>query len=121
MLQHFKYPKLFLRRTKNVYISFIDKELVQTVSKFQPTTINAVHMALKRNDCVPMQVKNLRKCYATMMRKRVEREMVDLLQGRVDGSVFVQHYYRPLMLELKKKVLSAIDPLQKKLLSFVQS
>ena len=119
MLQHFKFPKMFLRNTKNAYISFISHRLIEVASRSVPTTTNAIQMALKRNLCLPVQTKQLRKCFGTMLRKNLEREMIDLVQGRVDGSVFVAHYYRPLITEIRDKVLSATKNLEDELLSFM--
>ena len=76
-------------------------------------------MALKRSD-LPMHFKDLRKAYATLLRKSMEREMIDLVQGRVDGSVFVKHYYRPLIKELRDRVLTATAQLEKELLPLLQ-
>lgn len=37
-----------------------------------------------------------RKVFATYLRnKGIEPEIIDLLQGRINDSVFVNHYYRP--------------------------
>ena len=36
------------------------------------------------------------KVFATYLRnKGIETEIIDLLQGRISNSVFVNHYYRP--------------------------
>ena len=37
MLQHFRFPKLFLRGSKNAYISFIPESLLQLVLEHKPT------------------------------------------------------------------------------------
>ncbi len=37
-----------------------------------------------------------RKVFATYLRNNgIEREIIDLLQGRTPSSIFVNHYYRP--------------------------
>ena len=36
MLQHFRFPDLFLRKSKNAYISFITPELLQLVLETKP-------------------------------------------------------------------------------------
>ncbi|MGP8125692.1 MAG: integrase [Nitrososphaerales archaeon] len=69
---------------------------------------------------MPLQIKDLRKYYATLLRKSMEREMIDLVQGRVDGSVFVKHYYRPLIKELRDRVLAATAELEKELLPLLE-
>jgi integrase len=119
MLQHYKYPQPFLRNTKNAYISFVSSRLIEVVAATPPTTYWGVAMALKRSD-LPMQFKDLRKAYATLLRKSLEREMIDLVQGRVDGSVFVKHYYRPLIKELRDRVLAATAELESELLPLTE-
>ena len=119
MLQHYKYPQWFLRRTKNAYISFVSNKLIEVVAVTPPTTYWGVAMVLKRSD-LPFQFKDLRKAFATMLRKNLEREMIDLVQGRVDGSVFVKHYYRPLIKELRDRVLAATGGLEEELLPLIE-
>jgi hypothetical protein len=50
----------------------------------------------------------------------LEWEMIDLLQGRVDPSAFVRHYYRPLIKELRVRVLTATAELEKELLPLLK-
>lgn len=115
MLQHYKYPQLFLRNTKNAFITFASPKLVELAASATPTTYMGVRKAIQRAG-MPLQIKDLRKYYATLLRKSMEREMIDLVQGRVDGSVFVKHYYRPLIKELRDRVLTATAGLEKELL-----
>jgi len=119
LLLHFKYPAIFLRRCKNAYISFASPSLIQAVIGGEPvhyygmyTMLNKQHLFVRANQ--------LRKNYATMMRKSLEREMIDLVQGRVDGSVFVRHYYRPLIKELRDRVLAGTAELEKELLPLLE-
>ncbi|MHB1868887.1 MAG: site-specific integrase [Nitrososphaerales archaeon] len=119
MLQHFKFPKLFLRRTKNAYISFVSKQLVEIISRTEPKSYLSINSLLKRRG-LPIRIRQLRKTFATHLRKHIEREFVDILQGRVDASVFAQHYYRPQLLPLRKKTLRAIKPLEQGLLVMIK-
>lgn len=48
LLEHFKYKEQFLRRTKNVYISVVSKDLVLNVSNCQPVSDNAINKRLMR-------------------------------------------------------------------------
>ncbi len=45
----------------------------------------------------------------------MEWEVIDLTQGHVDGSVLVKDYYRPLIGELRDRVLTATTDLEKQL------
>jgi intergrase/recombinase len=45
-----------------------------------------------------------RKVFATYLRNQgIEPEIIDLLQGRISSSVFVNHYYRPNINEIITK------------------
>ncbi len=56
------------------------------------------------------------KVFATYLRNYgLEQEIIDLLQGRVSSSVFVNQYYRPNMNEIIiKKIRPALNELMKK-------
>jgi intergrase/recombinase len=60
-----------------------------------------------------------RKVFATYVRnKGVEPEIIDLLQGRISSSVFVNHYYRPDINEIiTKRIGPTLDELRRELLS----
>jgi intergrase/recombinase len=48
----------------------------------------------------------------------IEREIIDLLQGRISNSVLVNHYYRPDINELiTKRIRPVFNKLQRELLS----
>jgi len=115
LLLHFKYPDLFLRRSKNAYISFASPQLIQAAVNSEPVTYFGLYTMLNKAG-LSLRANQVRKNYATLMRKSLEREMIDLLQGRVDGSIFVKHYYRPLIKELRDRVLAATTQLENELL-----
>ena len=58
-----------------------------------------------------------RKVFATFLRnKGIEPEIIDLLQGRISRSVFVNHYYRPDIDEIiTNKIRPVLDNLLKEL------
>ena len=93
-LEHFKYPKLFLRSSKNVYISAVPKELLDEISNSKGISYNALDKRLERAG-LPMRIKQLRSFYATKMREMgLLSEQIDLVQGRVGKSIFLQHYFK---------------------------
>ena len=55
-LEHFKYPKLFLRNSKNLYVSAIPKELLEEISKSSKVSYNAIDKRLDRAE-LRMRVK----------------------------------------------------------------
>jgi intergrase/recombinase len=94
ILEHFKYGDLFLRNTKNVYISIIPKELVQQIANSQPVYYTTIRKHLEKNK-LTLRIKELRSYYATFLRKNgIIAELVDLLQGRIPKSVFARHYLK---------------------------
>ena len=56
-----------------------------------------------------------RKVFATYLRDRgIEPEIIDLLQGRISSSVFVNHYYRP---DINEIITKRIGPVLDKLIT----
>ena len=118
VLRHFQYPELFLRKSKNVFISFLSPRLTETVAKHgSPVTTEGIHMAFVHSR-VKERTTTLRKAFATQLRQAgIPRESIDLLQGRIPRSVFSQHYYRPALKALREQVLNTLQPLEERLLA----
>ena len=96
ILEHHKFPNEFIRRTKKVFISVVDKSLIG-LARNCPVNVsyNALKLMLKRKG-LDMNMYYCRKVFATYLRDEgVAPEIIDLLQGRISSSVFVRHYYRP--------------------------
>jgi intergrase/recombinase len=113
MLEHFRYPKLFLRGCKNCYISFVPEELLKLVLDVKPKIkTDALRSAIKKRG-MKARIKDLRKLYATTLRENgLSEEVIDLLEGRIPQSIFLRHYYKPdLLRSIRKKVLEAITPI----------
>ena len=105
VLEHFKY-KVFLRGTKNAYISFATPDLVTEICNSQPVSYSAVDCRLKRRK-VRLRLKELRSYNNTFMRKNgLISELVDILAGRVPQSVFCRHYLGEDIKALSAQVLS---------------
>jgi hypothetical protein len=94
-LEHFRYPDIFIRRTKKAYISIITKGIIEIATNSGSHSYDAIkRMMWKRN--LDMNMSFCRKIYATYLRmNRIEPETIDILQGRIGKSLFVKHYYRP--------------------------
>ncbi len=119
MLQHFKYKDLFLRRSKNAYISFITSDLLQHTLKNKPLLkYSQVDSALNKRG-FNNQMNKLRKLYATMLRKYLPREVINMLEGRVSEDLFVRCYYKPTLMKVRRKVVRATKPLQNELLQLL--
>jgi intergrase/recombinase len=95
VLEHFKFPEVFMRRTKNAYISIMSDKIAEIVDSLESLSYNSIRLALRRQN-LKMNMSICRKIYATYLRTEgIEQEIIDLLQGRIPKSVFVRHYYRP--------------------------
>jgi intergrase/recombinase len=115
-LEHFRFAKIFIRRTKAAYISLVDKQLLEIAQNVEKTpSYNGLKMALKHRN-LSMQMKYCRKIYASYLRQSagIESEIVDLLQGRVPRTVFARHYFTP-SLEYRDRVTRALVKLRKEI------
>jgi hypothetical protein len=94
-LEHFKYPEIFIRRTKKAYISIVTDSILDLAKQSSVCGYNALRLAIKRRD-LDMNMAYCRKIFATNLRMNgIEQEIIDLLQGRIPKSIFVRHYFRP--------------------------
>ncbi|MGE5556087.1 MAG: hypothetical protein ACM3UY_07505 [Methanocella sp.] len=109
-LMHFQYPE-FIRHTKNCYITFLKPETVAKIADCRPVHYNNIRKKLARHG-LPCHFKDLRSWLATyLLGKGLLREEVDLLQGRIGKSVFMRHYYTPVLRQLGDKTLQALKGL----------
>jgi intergrase/recombinase len=111
MLEHFRFPDLFLRGNKNAYISFVPESVLKLILAVKPrVSSNGLRKALKKTG-LKVRIKDLRKLFATTVRDNdVPEEVVDLLQGRIPQSIFLRHYYKPeLLKDVRERVLKAVE------------
>jgi len=111
VLEHFRFPRLFIRGCKNCYVSFVSEELLTLVLNVKPhVKVNGLRSAIEKEG-LKVRIKDLRTLYATALREKgVSAEIVDLLQGRIPQSVFLRHYYKPdLFRSIRKKVLRTVN------------
>ena len=90
ILEHYKFPDIFIRRTKKPYISILTDSILELAKQASNCGYNALRLAVKRKK-LDMNMAYCRKIFATYLRTHG----IDLLQGRAPRSVFVRHYYRP--------------------------
>jgi hypothetical protein len=106
VLEHFKYGKAFLRGTKNCYISFAPKALIDQISISQPVSSYAINSRLDRKH-IKLRLKELRSYHNSYLRKKgIISELVDVLAGRVPKSVFARHYLGEDMKVFSSQVLA---------------
>ena len=120
MLKHYQFPSLFLRQTKNAYISLVNDQILE-IARNTPKKefyYNALRKKISIRNRLEMNMYYCRKVFATYLRnKGIEPEIIDLLQGRISSSVFVNHYYRPDINEIiTKRLRPVLDELLKELI-----
>jgi intergrase/recombinase len=95
ILEHFRFPSIFIRRTKNAYISIISDLIINTATDCGNFSYKSLKRILKKNN-MQMNMSYCRKIFATYLRiNGIESEIIDLLQGRIPKSVFAKHYFKP--------------------------
>jgi intergrase/recombinase len=121
ILEHFKQldsngKPMFLRNTKNCYLSIIPKEIVQQIAVSQQVYYTTIRKHIEKNK-LQLRIKELRSCYATYLRKNgILAEFIDLVQGRIPRSVFAKHYLKIEDLkELVKTVLAVTATIEEPL------
>jgi hypothetical protein len=116
-LEHFKYGKLFLRGTKNAFISIVSKAMITEIANSQPVSYNAIHCRLMRKK-IPLRFKELRSYQNSYLRKNgIISELVDIIAGRVPKSVFTRHHLGQDMKAFGNTVLGIEESLEKTLLT----
>jgi hypothetical protein len=115
MLQHYRFPALFIRRTKAVYISVVDDSIVAVAQNIRKMhTLEGLKMAIRHSSQF-MRLKYCRKIYASWLHKSgISSDLIDMLQGRIGKNIFLKHYLVPESF-YKAKVLDAVEKLQKEL------
>lgn len=115
-LEHFRYQKLFLRNSKNLYVSAVPRVLLDEISKSTKVSYVAIDKKLNKAN-LNMRIKQLRSYYATTMREKgLLSEQIDLIQGRVGKSIFLHHYFKADPISLSKKILELLPTIQELIL-----
>jgi intergrase/recombinase len=110
ILEHFKFSEIFLRRTKNAYISVVTEQILDLAKLSGDYSYNGLKTMINRQG-LQMQMGYCRKIFSTYLRTNgIESEIIDLLQGRVPKSVFGRHYFRPtLNFEKVRSLIESLD------------
>jgi intergrase/recombinase len=108
-LLHFRYPKLFLRNSKNVYISFVSENLINRIANSSPITYYIIRRRLTHCH-LKTRISELRDWYGTfLLSHSILQQEVDLLQGRLPVEIFIRHYWSPRLKELGNRVFKALE------------
>jgi len=114
-LCHFKYPKLFIRHTKNTFITFITEDLLNEISNSKPLTYTMIYKRLNRHK-TKCRINELRDFFNTYMLKHgILEQEINLLCGRIPPSIFIKHYWSPKLSELRDRIFKAISELEQQI------
>jgi hypothetical protein len=115
-LEHWKYKDLFLRRTKNAFITFIPEGLVMQIANSKPIAYTTIRKRILSHN-MHKRLNELRDYFGTYMLKHglIEHE-TNILQGRTPpDSILTKHYFSPSFTELRDRTLKAITELEQTL------
>jgi hypothetical protein len=108
ILEHFRYPDLFIRKTKKAYITAYDDFILEVANKADTSSWKAIRSQLKRRG-MESHLKYCRAIFATYLRKQgIESEVIDIYQGRVPTSVFAAHYLKTNIQDDRNRILKAV-------------
>ena len=116
-LCHFKYPKTFIRRTKNCFITFISPEFLNEIAASETVTYSSIRKRLERKG-IRLRFNEYRDYFGTyLLPHGVLEQEVNLLQGRIPVSVFIRHYWSPKLKELSNKLMGLTENMEQSSLS----
>ena len=108
-LMHFKYPKLFIRKTKNCYITFITKEFLAEISSSSTVSYPSIRKRLQRKKH-PMRFDEFRDYFGThLVNNGILEIEQNLVCGRIPIGIFIRHYWSPKLKELGDRLLKALE------------
>ena len=107
-LEHFRFKDLFIRTSKKAYISYVPLEMLEQIgTRKQIPRSYSIQKNLARRH-VPQRFGDVRELYASFMVKYLKETEIDVLSGRVSGSVFKVHYFNiKLVSDLKQRLSQA--------------
>jgi len=109
VLCHFKYPKLFIRRTKCCFITFLEPKFLSEIANSQPLSYASIRKRLERNR-MKLRFNELRDKFGTWLLSHglLEAE-INLCQGRIPVDIFIRHYWSPKLKELCGRIFKALE------------
>ena len=114
ILEHYRFPEVFIRKTKHAYITVVNDYILNLLQDSRPVSYDKLRSYFRRRSRSKFSLHFFRKIWATYMRHEgIEPEIIDLLQGRVSKTIFMQHYYRPNLKPLLDRVRAKLAGLRK--------
>jgi len=115
-LEHFKFKKLFIRKSKKVFVSFVPKELVTRISLNERLTSKDAVIKKVKSQGLKSRFGDIRELHGTFMTKYLKESEINFIHGRVTASIFMKHYFNPVLIhDLKERVFKGIAEIQNKI------
>jgi intergrase/recombinase len=112
-LCHFKYPKEFIRHTKNCFITFITEDLLNEIANSKPITYQMIIKRMYRKN-IKCRINELRDYFGTyLLQHGILEAEINLCQGRIPPSIFIKHYWSPKLSELRDRIFKALSEIDK--------
>jgi intergrase/recombinase len=112
VLCHFKYPKLFIRRTKNCYITFIQPEFLKQIAEYESVTYAMMCKRLARKH-MHLRFNELRDKFGThLLSHGILEAEINLCQGRIPVDIFIRHYWSPKLKELGSRIFKVLETIE---------
>lgn len=113
VLCHFKYTKLFIRRTKNCYITFLQPEFLKQIEDSQPVTHCGMRKRLDRKK-MRLGFNELRDKFGIyLLSHGIFEAEINLLQGRIPVDIFIRHCWSSKLKEIGYRIFKALDTIGK--------
>ena len=114
-LKHFRFKHLFIRRTKKIFMSFISKNIIDSIHSDTANITNDMIAKRLQRRGLNSKFSEIREVYASLAVKYLRQPEIDFLQGRVSSNVFMRNYFNPNWIDdLKKRALNHSNELMKK-------
>ena len=112
VLCHFKYSKLFIRRTKNCYITFLELEVLKQITVSQQVSYSGLRKRFERKH-LKLRINELRDKFGThLLSHGILEAEINLLQGRIPVDIFIRHYWSPKLKELGTRIFKALQNIE---------
>jgi len=111
ILEHYRYPNIFIRRTKKVFLSIVPEHIIEHIAKSETLTSTKIRKRLTRKG-LNERFSDIREYWASAMTRYLRQPEIDFLQGRVSSTVFMTNYFNPTLIDdLKDRALKGIASL----------
>jgi hypothetical protein len=108
VLEHFRFKKIFLRRTKKAFISFVPKELIERIRDNKLLNRYTIQTRVKRKT-KQLKFSTMREVHGTLSTRHLNEVEINFLHARVSSNVFMQNYFNPVWIsDLKERTFKAV-------------